>query len=165
MLMTLPTAKEGVYAFFILLLLHILPLRILSVSNLNECIELEVNIANRICRFIHLYGYPSQTQDKFEVFKPNLELNLDSLCSCNPFLTVLIGNFNGKSKQWCTINQTSLEGSLIEFLSSQFGLLQIIQEPTHILENSRSCMDLLFTSQSLWSTRFSTCPLTPLNSL
>ena len=33
-------------------------------------------------------------------------------------------------------------------LTSQFGLSQIIKEPTHILENSSSCIDLIFTTQS-----------------
>ena len=35
----------------------------------------------------------------------------------------------------------------MDFLASQFGLSQIIKEPTHILENSSSCIDLTFTTQ------------------
>ena len=38
-----------------------LPLRVLNISNLNECINIEVSIANKICHFIHLYRSPSQT--------------------------------------------------------------------------------------------------------
>ena len=33
------------------------------------------------------------------------------------------------------------------FITSQYGLKQIITQPTHILNNSFSCIDLLFTSQ------------------
>ena len=124
-----------------------IPFRVLNTSYLNECINFEVSIANKICHFIHLYRSPSQTQDEFQIFRSNLELNLDSLSSCNPFVTILIGDFNVKSKQWCEIDKTSFEGSLIQLLSSKFGLSQIITEPTHILENSRSFIDLLFTSQ------------------
>ena len=42
---------------------------------------------------------------------------------------------------------TSFERSELGFLTSQFGFSQIIKEPTHILDNSRPCIDLIFTSQ------------------
>ena len=59
----------------------------------------------------------------------------------------MIGDFNVKSKDWCSIDITSFEGSELDFLTSQFGLSQIIKEPTNILDNSKSCIDLIFTSQ------------------
>ena len=33
-------------------------------------------------------------------------------------------------------------------VSSQFGLQQVIKEPTHVLNNFSSCVDLTFTSQA-----------------
>ena len=124
-----------------------LPLRILNISNLDECINFEVSIANKICRFIHLYRSPSQKQDEFQEFKSNLEINLDALSTNNPFLTVIIGDFNGESSNWYLNDKTRFEGSQIEFLGSQFAMFQVINEPTHILDNSKSCIDLIFTSQ------------------
>ena len=107
----------------------------------------EVSIDNKVSHFLHLYRSPSQTQDEFQIFRPILELNTDSLSSCNPFLTIMIGGFNPKCKQWCEIDKTSFEGSQLQLLTSKFGLSQIITALTHILEKSRSCIDLLFTSQ------------------
>ena len=75
-----------------------LPLRVLSVQYLEECINFELNIGGKIWNFISLYRYPSQTQDEFEKFIENLELNLESLCQNNPFLMVLIGDLNAKPK-------------------------------------------------------------------
>ena len=103
-----------------------IPLGVLNISNLRECINFEVSIANKICRFIHLYRSPSQTQDEFQIFRSNLELNLDSLSSYNLFLTVLIGDFNAKSKQWREIDKTSFESSQLQLLTSKFGLSQVI---------------------------------------
>ena len=40
--------------------------------------------------------------------------------------------------------------------TSQFGLHQIINEPTHILQNSASCIDLIFTSQPNLSVKLGT---------
>ena len=62
----------------------------------------------------------------------------------------MIGDFNAKSKDWCSIDVTSFESSELDFLTSQFELSQIIKEPTHILDNSRSCIDVIFTSQTKW---------------
>ena len=59
----------------------------------------------------------------------------------------MIGGFNAKSKNWCSVDISSFEGSELDFLISQFRILQIIKEPTYILDNSRFCIDLIFTSQ------------------
>ena len=50
----------------------------------------------KICHFIEMYRSPSQTKDKFQTFKSNLESNLDVLSRNNPFLTVLIVDFKTK---------------------------------------------------------------------
>ena len=64
----------------------------------------------------------------------------------NPFLIVVLGDFNVKSENWYKHNKTSYERVKIDTLTSQFGLQQIIKEPTHILAESSTCIDLIFTS-------------------
>ena len=71
-----------------------LPLRLYNVSYLNECICFEIMISNKLCNFIPLYRSPSQSSDDFENFFYNLDLTLQALTQKNPFLTVIIGNFN-----------------------------------------------------------------------
>ena len=58
----------------------------------------------------------------------------------------MIGGFSGKYKDVTSV-VTSFEGSQLDFATSQFGLSQIIKEPTHILDNSRSCIYLIFAHQ------------------
>ena len=72
---------------------------------------------------------------------------LDALSTNNPFLTVMIGDYNAKSSNWYLNDITTFERSQVEFLVSQFPMSQVIKEPTHILDNSKSCIDLIFTSQ------------------
>ena len=62
-------------------------------------------------------------------------------------MTVVLGDFNVKSNNWCKADVTSLEGSKIDTITSSYGLNQLIQEPTHILNLLSSCIDLIFTSQ------------------
>ena len=74
-------------------------------------------------------------------------MNLDVSFNSNPFLTTVTGDFNAKSNKWSKGDRSTIEGCKIDFLTSQFVFSQIIKEPTHILENSSSCIDLTFTTQ------------------
>ena len=59
----------------------------------------------------------------------------------------VIGDFNSKSCNWYSHDKTNFEGSTIESITSQFGLHQLINKPTYLLQNSSSCIDLIFTLQ------------------
>ena len=124
-----------------------LPLKVLSTKFLQECTNFGVSIRNKQYRFIHLYKTPSQSQDEFHDFLTKLDMNLHGSFNSNPFLATNIGDFNAKSSKWSEGDRSTIEGSKIDFLTSQFGLTQIIKEPTHILENLSSCIDLVFTTQ------------------
>ena len=78
-----------------------LPLRIININYLNECVRFELILSDKLCNFIALYRSPSQSQDLFESFKENLELNPESAVQNNPFPVVLLRNFNVKSSNWC----------------------------------------------------------------
>ena len=94
-----------------------------------------------------MYRSPSQFLDEFDKFSENLERNLDDLLQNNPFLVVVIGDFNVKSNNWYSRDKSSLEGDTIDTVTKQYGLHQVIREPTHILDNTSSCIDRIFTSQ------------------
>ena len=89
----------------------------------------------KLCNFIVLYRSPSQSQGDFETFLKNFVLNLDTILTNNPFLTVVLADFNVKSNLWCKSDETSYESSKIEGTTSQFGLQQLINEPTHYTKN------------------------------
>ena len=74
-------------------------------------------------------------------------MTLDILVRKNPFLMTTIRNFNAKSKNWYSQDKTSLEGKTIESITSIFGVYHLINEPTHLLENSSPCVDVTYTSQ------------------
>ena len=53
-----------------------------------------MKIGEKLGTFIVLYRSPSQSQDEFETFLKNFELNLDTILLNNSFLTVVLGDFN-----------------------------------------------------------------------
>ena len=73
-----------------------LPLHIKNIQYLQECINFEIKIKDKLCNFIILYRSPNQCHYDFESFINNFELNLDSVMTNNPFLTVILGDFNAK---------------------------------------------------------------------
>ena len=124
-----------------------LPLKVIDIQFLNECINFEIRIGGKLCSFLCLYRSPSQTRDIFETFADNFELTLDTIVNKNPFLIVALGDFNAKTTNWYKNDINSYEGLKIDTITSQFGLQQLINEPTHLTANSSSCIDLIFTSQ------------------
>ena len=74
-------------------------------------------------------------------------MTLKTTAQKSPFLTTIIGDFNAKSSNWYGHDKRSFEGSTTESETSQFGLYQLRNEPTDLLRNSSSCMDLIFTSR------------------
>ena len=125
-----------------------LPLKVLNTKHLQECLNIEFSIRKEICRLISLYRSPSQNQEEFNTFLDNLESNLETASLSNPILTILIGDFNAKCASWYSKDISTTEGSKLRLLTSQFGLNQIINEPTHITNNFSTCIVLLFTSQT-----------------
>ena len=109
-----------------------LSLRVINIGYLNECLTLELNVGGKTCNFVVLHRSLSQSQDEFENFSDNFEMTLGILAQKNPFLMTNIGDFNAKSKNWYSQDKTSFEGKTIESITSQFGLYQLINEPTHL---------------------------------
>ena len=64
---------------------------------MEKCINFGISFAGRVCNFISLYWSPNQSHDIFETFVGNLELNLDMIANQNPYLIVILGDFNAKS--------------------------------------------------------------------
>ena len=94
-----------------------------------------------------MYISPSQSKDEFESFADNLEVNLGSTVHRNPYLIVVFGDFNVQTKGWYPLGKTTYEGTRIDGITSQFGLEQLIHEPTHIIGERSSCIDLIFAYQ------------------
>ena len=56
-----------------------------GIQYLQECSNFEIRIGGKLCRFVSLYRSPSQSQDDFEIFANNFELNIDTATANNSF--------------------------------------------------------------------------------
>ena len=65
----------------------------------------------------------------------------------NPAFRLILGDFNCRSNSWWKGDISTKEGIDLESVSSSHGLHQLITDPTHILPQSSSCIDLIFIDQ------------------
>ena len=56
----------------------------------------------------------------------------------NPYVRVVLGDFNAKSNLQYANDNNNVEESKIDILTANFGFNQIINKLTHILNNSSS---------------------------
>ena len=87
--------RGGIYIYY----KNFLPLKVTGIRLLEECIVFDLIISNKLCSFVALYRSPSQSQDDFATFSDNFEMTLDLASKKNPFLIVVLGDFNAKLSQ------------------------------------------------------------------
>ena len=125
-----------------------MPIKFLNIINLPECLLCEISYNNQKCFLVSLYRSPSQCANEFQNFLKEFQAIIVSISTPgNSDLIVLVGDFNAKLSLWKPDDPDCIEGIEISAMTSSYGLTQIISETTHILPNSSSCIDLIFTNQ------------------
>ena len=80
----------------------------------------------------------SQFKDEFESFADNFELNLDSIAIRKATLDCCSWWLECTNKSMVSLGKITYEGTRIDSIMLQFGLEQLIREPTHITGESFS---------------------------
>ena len=73
--------------------------------------------------------------------------NLNYTTSNNSLFTIILGDFNARSSVWWTKDITTTKDTQLESLTSVQRFHQLMLQPTHLLPQSSSCIDLIFTDQ------------------
>ena len=94
-----------------------------------------------------LYRSPSQNSLEFDNFILKFEKMLIDINSSKPHFSIILRHFNVRSNNWWQGDTQTSEGSRIDYLTTSYGFQQLISEPTYILKNSSTCIDLVFTGQ------------------
>ena len=87
-----------------------LPIKMLNINYLQECICFDLKIGSKLCTIVSLYRSPSQSANEFDNFLSKLNLTMESITQKNPFLSVVIDDFNSRSSKWWTYDKTTQEG-------------------------------------------------------
>ena len=61
-----------------------IPLRVLDIYYLQDCINFEIRFGDKLCNFISLNRSSNQSNETFNTFANDLELNLDLVLAKDP---------------------------------------------------------------------------------
>ena len=114
-------------------------------SFIAQCIVCEITLQNKKGYAVVTYWSPNQSSTEFDEFLSNFDKLLNHIKQFRPSFTIILGDFNARSKSWWPKDVTSHEDTCIESLTTMHGLQQLTSYPTHLLLNSSSCVDLIFT--------------------
>ena len=124
-----------------------LAVRLVDIISLHECLVCEVTVQNIKGYIAVMYRPPSQSSIEFESFLSGFEDMLSSVLFSKSQFTVILGDFNARSSTWWSNDITNVNGTLIDSLTTTNGFKQLISDTTHIIPQSMSCIDLIFTDQ------------------
>ena len=94
-----------------------------------------------------MYKSPIQSSIEFESFLSCFEDMLSSVFFSKSQFAVILGDSNAIPSTWWSNDINNINGALIDSLTTTHGFKQLISDSTHILPQSTSCIDLLFTEQ------------------
>ena len=92
-----------------------------------------------------MYRSPSQTPDQFDNFLQLFEEHLQDIFKSS-FVLITV-DFNCRNSNLYLGDPVTPQGARAETLTPFHGLNQLIKTPTHLLQNSATCIDLVFTYQ------------------
>ena len=115
-----------------------------DLCSLSNCLVTEIRLENEKCLLTCLYRSPSQNQQEFENFCSNFDVLMDQINNELPNCSVITGDFNARCSKWWNEDITNSIGREIDTLTLAGGYKQIINQPTHIVNNLLSCIDLIF---------------------
>ena len=121
---------------------HLPILRRDDLCNLPECLVTEIRMGKKKCFFTYLYRSPSQSPNEFDTFCSNFNLFLSNINDLNPASSIVIGDINARNSKWWSSDKKTFEGLAIHSLTTLAGYTQLIDKPTHVTNNSSSCIDI-----------------------
>ena len=84
-----------------------LPIKVNNISCLIECLNFSLSVYGKQCNITLIYRSPSQSSEELDIFLSNFEFLLDYIASRNPFISIIIIDFNARSNNWCSSDNTT----------------------------------------------------------
>ena len=131
--------KDGVCLYY---KQHISLIRRDEVCTLDNCVVTEIRSQSEKCCLTCAYRSPSQSQEEFEIFSTKFDILLSQINDEFPLCSIVTRDFNACYTNWWNDDITNSTGREIASLTSSTGYTQIIDKPTHVINNSMSVLIL-----------------------
>ena len=117
-----------------------------DLTNIKDCLATEIDVYNEKCFFTCLYRSPSQSHDELERFSANFDLLLSNINDLHLSCSIVLGDFNARCSKWCASDKNNFAGIELDNITTISGYNQMIDKPTHYINESSSCIDLIFST-------------------
>ena len=107
----------------------------------------EFSISNKKVFIVVVYRRYSLSQDEVELFFQKLNEVITDINNENPHLILLTGDLNAHNSTWFNGDATDHFGTSTQAIFDKHNLTQLVNQPTYITNNSRTCIDLVVTDQ------------------
>ena len=119
----------------------------LDLQNYKNTLVVELHISRKKVFFVLVYRKFGQSPEEFEIFLEKMDEVFQKINSEEPYCIVTCGDYNARHSGWWNGDKTNRFGTSIQKLFADHLLIQIVNQPTHITQTSRSCIDLVATDQ------------------
>jgi hypothetical protein len=107
----------------------------------------ELTFGRKKIIFTVVYCRFGQTIEQFDNFIEKFQELTSAINSEHPYTSIYVGDFNAHNASWWAEGTTDHAGTELEQLFTSKGLYQLVKQPTFMINNSASCIDLVVTSQ------------------
>ena len=119
-----------------------------DLTTLDECLVCEIQNGSKRFFLRVLYLSPSQSIEQFSLLRQRWEQTIINTNDFSPTIAIYIVVFNARNSEWWNGDSTNQQCTELAELAAKYNLNQIIDSPTHILPNSASCIELIFTIET-----------------
>ena len=88
-----------------------LPIKVLNITNLHECLVCELSLKDRRSYIVSLYRLPSQSSGEYDHFIKTFEQLIAHLTNFKPHLLLITGDFNDRSSSSRSGDGDNIEGT------------------------------------------------------
>ena len=91
---------------------------------------------------------PSLNFDQFSDFCKDFSILLNNINDHRQSCSVIVGDFNAKCSKCYFLDKNNAAGEALQTYTATASYSQLINKPTHCVNGSSSCIDLIFTSNT-----------------
>ena len=113
----------------------------------DNMIVCQISIGNKKVFVSVTYRKHHQNPIQLHTFMENYKDMCTKVLDERPFCVFHLGDMNSHSSNWWAGDTDDEAGSLLVDIYDDTGLVQLVKEPTHIIGNHSSCIDLVATDQ------------------
>jgi hypothetical protein len=113
----------------------------------DNMIVCKIIVGNKTIFVSATYRKHHQNPNQLHTFFSNYRDMCSKVLNERPYCVVHLGDLNSHSSNWWAGDTSDEAGSLLVDIYDDTGLFQLVNEPTHLIGNHSSCIDLVATDQ------------------